>query len=61
MRGPAKLAGLAELHAFLEDGYDAFHGMGDPSEFLSAVTTREAIVLRQLFDGAARPFEIPTA
>jgi hypothetical protein len=59
MRGPAKLAGLAELHAFLEDGYDAFHGMGDPTEFLSAIATREVTILRQLFDGAPRPFEIP--
>ncbi len=59
MRGPAKLAGLAELHAFLEDGYNAFHTMGDSTEFLAAITTREAVILRQLFDGAARPFEIP--
>lgn len=61
MRGPAKLAGLAELHAFLEDGYNAFHRMGDSSEFLAAITTREAIILRQLFDGAERPFDIPDA
>jgi hypothetical protein len=61
MRGPARLAGLAELHQFLEDGYDAFHGMGDPADFLAAIATREQIILRQLFDGAARPFEIPVA
>lgn len=59
MRGPAKLAGLAELHAFLEDGYNAFHTMGDSTEFLAAITTREEIILRQLFDGTARPFDIP--
>jgi hypothetical protein len=59
MRGPAKLAGLAELHAFLEDGYNAFYTMGDSTEFLAAITTREAVILRQLFDGAARPFDIP--
>jgi len=58
MRGPAKLAGLAELHQFLEDGYAAFHGMGDPAEFLAAIATREATILRQLFDGAPRPFDI---
>lgn len=61
MRGPAKLAGLAELHQFLEDGYDAFHRMGDPTEFLETVATREEIILRQLFDGAPRPFDIPGA
>lgn len=59
MRGPARLAGLAELHEFLDHGYNAFHGMGDPAEFLAAVTTREATILRRLFDGAPRPFEIP--
>lgn len=61
MRGPAKLAGLAELHQFLEDGYAAFHGMGDPAEFLDTIARREHIILRQLFDGAPRPFEIPPA
>jgi hypothetical protein len=59
MRAPARLAGLAELHAFLENGYNAFHRMGDSSEFLATISLREGIVLRQLFDGAARPFEIP--
>lgn len=59
MRAPAKLAGLAELHAFLEHGYDAFRKMGDPAEFLGTIATREEIILRQLFDGAPRPFEIP--
>ena len=59
MRAPARLAGLAELHAFLEDGYNAFHRMGDPSEFLDTITTRETVILRQLYDGDARPFDIP--
>ncbi|MBV6474780.1 MAG: hypothetical protein MOGDAGHF_00268 [Rhodocyclaceae bacterium] len=59
MRGPAKLAGLAELHAFLEDGYNAFHKMDDPEEFLETIATREAVILRQLFDGAPQPFDIP--
>jgi len=59
MRGPAKLAGLAELHTFLEDGYNAFYTMGDSTEFLAAITTREAVILRQIFDGAPRPFDIP--
>ena len=59
MRAPAKLAGLAELHMFLEDGYHAFHKMGDPTEFLDTIATRERLILEQLYDGAARPFEIP--
>ncbi|MBM3391973.1 MAG: hypothetical protein FJY34_08390 [Betaproteobacteria bacterium] len=58
MRGPARLAGLAELHQFLDHGYNAFHGMGEPTEFLAAIATREETILRQLFDGASKPFEI---
>ena len=58
MRGPAKLAGLADLHQFLEDGYEAFRKMGDPDEFLATVAAREALILRRLFEGAPRPFEI---
>jgi hypothetical protein len=58
MRAPARLAGLAELHAFLENGYDAFRKMGDPSEFLAVIATREAAILRRLYDGASRPFNI---
>jgi len=58
MRAPARLAGLAELHAFLEHGYHAFHRMGDPGEFLAAIATREETILRQLFDGVARPYDI---
>lgn len=59
MRAPAKLAGLGELHAFLENGYNAFHHMGNPAEFLAAIAAREAVIQRQLFDSAPRPFEIP--
>lgn len=59
MRAPAKLAGLSELHAFLETGYDAFHKMGDPTEFLAAIATREATVLQRIYDGAPEPFDTP--
>ena len=59
MRMPAKLAGLIELHTFLEHGYNAFHRMGDPAEFLDTITTRETVILRQLYGGVAQPFDIP--
>ena len=58
MRAPARLAGLAELQTFLENGYDAFHKMGDSSEFLATIATREAAILQRLYDGAPRPFNI---
>ena len=41
MRGPAHLAGLGDLHAFLEHGFDAFRRMGDASIFLDYIETRE--------------------
>lgn len=57
MRTPARLAGLAELHAFLEHGYRAFRKMGDPADFLATIATREAVILQRLYDGAPRPFD----
>lgn len=41
MRMPAKLAGLADLHRFLERGFDIFAGMALPGEFLGCITERE--------------------
>jgi hypothetical protein len=32
--------------------------MGDPSEFLATIATREATILQRLYAGTARPFEI---
>ena len=36
MRKPAKLAGLGDLHGFLERGFTAFRKMGNADEFLDA-------------------------
>ena len=56
MRGPAHLAGLGDLHEFLESGFDAFRHMGDAHDFLDTIETRERRVLENLFSGAAHPF-----
>jgi len=56
MRGPAHLAGLGDLHEFLESGFDAFRHMGDARGFLDTIETRERRVLENLFSGAAQPF-----
>ena len=48
MRGPAHLAGLGELHAFLERGFEAFRSMRDASEFLEAIVDRERAVAAAL-------------
>lgn len=51
MHGPAQLAGLGELHAFLQRGFDAFRSMGDAGEFLESIVGRERAVSRALFSG----------
>lgn len=55
MRKPAQLAGLGQLHAFLERGYAAFRKMKDPREFVETVTEREAAISKALFAGDDSP------
>ena len=55
MRKPARLAGLSDLQAFLERGYDAFRRMGGAREFVETVTAREAAISAALFAGDDRP------
>lgn len=50
MHGPAHLAGLGELHSFLQRGFDAFSHMKGADEFLAIVLGREAALMRELFD-----------
>ncbi len=49
MRGPARLAGLASLQAFLESGFDAFAGMRGAEDFLATIGTRERALAEALF------------
>ena len=49
MEGPARLAGLAGLHSFLQRGFDAFSAMDGADEFLATVTARETALMRQWF------------
>jgi hypothetical protein len=57
MRKPARLAGLGDLQAFLERGYDAFRQMGGAREFVETVTAREAAISAALFAGDDRPLQ----
>ena len=59
MRRPARAAGLGDLQAFLEAGFDAFHRMGGASTFLSTVAARESAVLDAIFGGSNAPFPEP--
>jgi len=58
MRRPAQLAGLGDLHQFLEHGFNAFRGMGSASDFLDSIDGKERKVLQRLFDGISDPFQI---
>jgi hypothetical protein len=60
MRRPAKLAGLAELHHFLERGFTAFRDMNGAAEFLVIILRREAEVLERIFAGLPNPFDLTT-
>jgi hypothetical protein len=51
MRGPAEVAGLGQLHRFLQSGFDAFVAMGAAGDFLDTVRARETLLMQQLFDG----------
>lgn len=55
MQGPAHLAGLGELHAFLERGFEAFRSMRDAGEFLETIVERERAVANALFAGRDQP------
>jgi hypothetical protein len=58
MRGPAHLAGLGELHEFLERGLKAFRQMNGADEFLRIVGGRETAIMDRLFSGSAAPFQL---
>ena len=49
MNGPAHLAGLGDLHSFLQRGFDAFSYMKGADEFLAIVTERETALMNELF------------
>ncbi|HEX7644722.1 MAG TPA: hypothetical protein VF472_21165 [Burkholderiaceae bacterium] len=58
MRGPAKLAGLSELHDFLDRGFRAFKQMRRPRDFVDTVVRRETEIMERLYDGVNEPFSI---
>lgn len=53
MRGPARAAGLHELQAFLEAGFETFRAMKGAQEFLALVDRREHRLTTVLFSSAA--------
>lgn len=59
MRTPARVAGLPELQAVLETGFDTFRAMKGAGEFLDTVVRRERAVAADLF--AAAPADLRAA
>ncbi len=51
MRGPARMAGLADLQTVLETGFDTFRAMKGADEFLDTVVQRERAIAADLFAG----------
>lgn len=58
MHRPAHLAGLGDLHEFLERGFTAFRGMGSARDFLAVIDSREQKLMTRLFAGVTDPFQI---
>jgi len=59
MRQPARMAGLSALQDFLERGFVAFKKMGDATEFLATIDTRERTLMEELLVGETVPFPDP--
>jgi hypothetical protein len=56
LRGPAKLAGLGDMQAFLERGFTAFRHMGGADVFLDTIARREAAMIKRIFSSHPSPF-----
>lgn len=59
MRQPARLAGFAELHDFLDRGFRAFRDMRGVDEFLATIEKRETAIMETIADGESDPFPDP--
>jgi hypothetical protein len=58
MRVPAKLAGLHELHNFLDRGFSAFKKMRRPKEFVATIVKRETMILDNIYAQKSQPFNL---
>lgn len=55
MRGPAQIAGVGVLQAFLERGFETFGEMRGATEFLDTIARRERALAAHLFAGGDVP------
>lgn len=55
MKRPAAMAGLGNLHGFLQQGFEAFRHMHGASHFLATIKERETALMEQLFAAGKNP------
>jgi len=58
MKGPAKLAGLSDLHEFLNSGFTTFKKMKKPQAFVETIVGRERQVMERIYAGRREPFDV---
>jgi hypothetical protein len=58
MKGPAFLAGLGDLHDFLDTGFSTFRKMRDPKLFVATIVGRERQALVNIYAGRKDPFDV---
>jgi hypothetical protein len=58
MKGPAKLAGLSDLHKFLNRGFTTFKKMKQPARFVATIVGRERQVMERIYEGRMDPFDV---
>ncbi|MCB1767706.1 MAG: hypothetical protein KDJ22_16895 [Candidatus Competibacteraceae bacterium] len=58
-RTPARLAGVGELHHFLDVGFHAFRAMGrNAGSFIATIVSRERAILERIQAGHAHPLDL---
>ncbi|HOW76015.1 MAG TPA: hypothetical protein P5102_01200 [Candidatus Competibacteraceae bacterium] len=56
---PARLAGVGELHHFLDAGFHAFRHMGtDAGTFVATITHRERVIMERMYAGHPQPLTL---
>jgi hypothetical protein len=58
MKGPARLAGLSDLHRFLEQGFGTFKKVNKPAQFVATIVGRERQVMANIYAGRKEPFDV---
>ncbi|MDQ1813412.1 hypothetical protein RBA41_08860 [Massilia sp. CCM 9210] len=58
MRGPARLAGVTDLHQFLERGFSTFKKMKKPAQFVDTIVGRERRAMGHIYSGRREPFDV---